>query len=229
LLVEFSRYRIPGIRDPGSAIRPSSLVRRPSALIALLLIVCALAYVLAFASIYANPHSWVTASKWIYRNVPAGSTLAVEHWDTALPLTVEGVDSTSSPAQYSYRTLALYDEPDDAAKWEVLTKDLSESDYLILASRRLVGSIPRRPDRYQVATRYYDLLFAGELGFELAGEFSRGPAWLNPRIPPLPDAVPAAFPPDESFVVYDHPRALVFRNVERLPADELLRRLAVDE
>jgi hypothetical protein len=152
----------------------------------------------------------------------------VEHWDTVLPLTMEVDGVPASPSAYNYRTLNLYDEPDDAAKWEALAKDLAESDALVIASRRLYGSIPRLPDRYPVASRYYDLLFAGELGFELAGEFTRGPTWLNPRFPPLPGAAPGLFHPDESFVVYDHPRALVLRNVERLPAQELLRRLGVD-
>jgi hypothetical protein len=135
-------------------------------------------------------------------------------------------DRTRFPTEYDVRTLTLYDEPDDATTWESAVTDLASSDYLILASRRLYGSIPRMADRYPVGTSYYDLLFAGDLGFEQVGEFTRGPLWLNPRIPPLPDAAPALLRPDESFVVYDHPRALVFRNSERLPADELQRRLA---
>jgi hypothetical protein len=99
----------------------------------------------------------------------------------------------------------------------------------VIATRRLYGSIPRVPDRYPLATRYYDLLFAGELGFELEREFTRPPTWLNPRIPPLPGAVPAWLRPDESFVVYDHPRALVFRNVDYLPESELRRLLGVED
>jgi hypothetical protein len=69
------------------------------------------------------------------------------------------------------------------------------------------------------------MLLAGELGFTLEREFTRGPVWLNPRLPPLPEAAPALLRPDESFVVYDHPRTLVFRNAERLSPDELLLRL----
>jgi hypothetical protein len=192
------------------------------------LIILSSVYALVFVSMYTPAHSWIAASGWIYRNIPAGSTLAVEHWDVALPLPLEldGVSWRSS--QYDSRLLPLYDEPDDSAKWEPLAANLAASDYLIIASRRLYGSIPRVPERYPVATRYYDLLFAGDLGFELVGEFTRGPAWLNPPIPPLPGAAPALFRPDESFVVYDHPRALIFRNAERLPADELLRRLGVE-
>jgi hypothetical protein len=211
-----------------SNARKPSIVRRLSSLGLALLLLASLAYALAFVTIYTQPHSWIDASAWIYRNVPAGSTLAVEHWDTVLPLTVDVDGARSSPTGYNHRTLNLYDEPDDRAKWQALAADLAESDAVVIASRRLYGSIPRAPDRYPIASRYYDLLLAGELGFELAGEFIRGPAWLNPRLPPLPDAAPALFHPDESFVVYDHPRALVLRNVERLPAQELLLRLGVD-
>jgi hypothetical protein len=184
-----------------------------------------LAYALAFVSIYTEPHSWVTASEWIYRNVPAGSRLAVEEWDTALPLPLDVDGVPRRFEEYSVRTLTLYDEPDDGSKWESLVADLADSDYLIVASRRLYGSIPRLPERYPVATRYYERLFAGDLGFELAEEFTRGPVWLNPRVPPLSDAAPATLRPDESFVVYDHPRVLIFRNAGRLPAGELLRRV----
>jgi hypothetical protein len=194
-----------------------------------LVILTSTAYALIFDSMYAAPHPWVTASEWIYRNAPAGNTLAVEHWDTALPLSVEVNGQLAGPTAYETRTLTLYDEPDDTSKWSVLAQDLTESDYLILASRRLYGSIPRRPDRYPVASRYYDLLFAGDLGFELAGEFTRGPDLLNPRVAPLPGAAPALLRPDESFVVYDHPRALIFRNAGHLPAEEILRLLGVGE
>jgi hypothetical protein len=186
------------------------------------------AYAGLFASIYAEPHSWVVASQWLYRNVAAGSTLAVEHWDLALPLpaVVEGEPRTAN--DYELRTLTLYDEPDDERKWQGLANDLAASDYLVIASRRLYGSIPRASQRYPVTTRYYDLLFAGSLGFEMVAEFNRGPDWLNPRLPPLPQAAPSIFHPDESFVVYDHPRALLFRNDKHLAAEELLQRLGFE-
>ena len=186
----------------------------------------ALAYALAFQTIYAAPHTWIAASEWLYEQVPVGSTLAVEEWDVAVPLPLDIDGHARRIEEYDVRSLALYAEPDDSAKWQGLAVDLAESEYAILASRRLYGSIPRSPDRYPLTTRYYEQLVSGNLGFELVAEFSRGPAWLNPRIAPLPGAVPGIFYPDESFVVYDHPRALVFRNADRLSSVELLRRLA---
>lgn len=191
------------------------------------LVIGSLASCTAFLTIYAAPHSWITASEWIYRHVPAGSTLAVEEWDTPLPLAVEVNGQPRRIEEYEMRTLPLYDEPDDAHKWTRLAAALADSDYLIIASRRLYGSIPRLPERYPITSRYYRQLSSGELGFELVGEFLRGPAWLNPRLPPLPGAAPALLRPDESFVVYDHPRALVFRNRDHLSSEELLLRLQV--
>jgi hypothetical protein len=212
-------------------LRPLSLVFRHRVLrIAYCVIgILSLVFVLAFVGIYTSPHSWIAASEWIYREVPAGRTLAVEDWDVALPLPLTVDGEVRRIEEYDVRVLTLYNEPDDAAKWEVLAADLAGSNYLVIASRRLYGSIPRLPDCYPLTNRYYELLLGGELGFALAGEFTRGPAWLNPRIAPLPDAAPGWLAPDESFVVYDHPRALILRNVEHLPADELLRRLGVRE
>ncbi len=157
--------------------------------------------------------------------MPAGSSLAVEEWDTPLPLPIELDGRARRSEEFNLRALALYDEPDGAEKWLRLTRELAASDYLVVASRRLYGSIPRLPGRYPVASRYYSLLFEGGLGFELAVEFTRGAAWLNPRVDPLPGAAPPFLVPDESLVVNDRPRVLVFRNTGRLSPEELLARL----
>ena len=220
LFANFKRTKCPKRQDSPPVIRPSSLVIATA-----ILLLPLLAYALLFVQVYAEPHSWIAASEWLYQEVPSGSTLAVEHWDRALPLPLEMEGVSRRASEYDVRILTLYDEPDDAAKWETLAADMAASDYLVIASRRLYGSIPRVPDRYPLASHYHSLLFSGELGFELVAEFTRGPAWLNPRIPPLSDPAPALLRPDESFVVYDHPRALVFVNRLNLPAEELLRRL----
>ncbi len=231
MYTRYLRYMLPVL--PSLCVAAVWLVaglrpRRGRRLVYGLLLASSLAYALAFTRIYAAPHSWIEASDWIYRQVPAGSVLLVEEWDTYLPLPLELEGHSRRVIEYDQRSLALYAEPDDGAKWESLATDLAASDYVVVASRRLYGSIPRRPDRYPLATRYYERLFAGQLGFELEAEFLRGPAWLNPRLPPLSNPAPGLLRPDESFVVYDHPRALIFRNVERLPAAELLRRIGVD-
>jgi hypothetical protein len=215
-------------RQAPAATRRWGAVRHPLwAAVAVSLVILTLAYALAFARLYAAPHPWAAASEWIYRNVPAGSTLLVEEWDTPLPLPLDVEGRARRSEEYNLRTLAVYEEPDGAAKWAKIAADLASSDYVVIASRRAHGSLLRLSGRYPVTGRAYAQLFSGELGFAWAGEFTRGPAWLGPRSVPLPGAAPSFLQPDESFVVYDHPRTVILRNTGHLPAQELLGRLAL--
>ena len=138
------------------------------------------------------------ASDWIYGNIPAGATLATEHWDDRLPLAQPGQD----PGRYRYAELALYDPetPDKRAKLEGV---LDQSQYVIMASRRLSASIPRLPERYPLATTYYRLLRSGQLGFELMARFQ-----VEPNLGPLRIDDSNA---QEDFTVYDHPLVEVWR------------------
>jgi YYY domain-containing protein len=151
------------------------------------------AWALAFShGIYGQPLSRFQASDWIYANIPAGSTLATEHWDDRLPLGSPGND----PGRYRYAELALYD-PDNATKRAKLEGVLDQSQYIVMSSRRLIGSIPRLPERYPLATTYYRLLESGQLGFQLVGRFQ-----VEPSLGPLKFDDSNA---QEDFTVYDHP------------------------
>jgi hypothetical protein len=225
----FTHHRTPQSTNPQSHSTNLPLPKPPipnlPIYLSTLLLLCTLAYTLTFATIYGQPHPWISASTWLYRQAPARATLATEHWDTPLPLPLELDGRARRSSEYDLRTLPLYDEPDDGAKWQAIAADLAASDYLIVASRRLYGSLSRLPDRYPLAAHYHQRLFAGDLGFEPAAEFTRGPTWLNPPVPPLA-ATAALWIPDETFVVYDHPRALIFRNTGHLSAEQILRRLS---
>ncbi len=65
-----------------------------------LVIASSVLYSLAFVSIYSRRHSRVQASEWIYRNVPLGSTLALEHWDDDLPLSLRLSGRSRSIGEY---------------------------------------------------------------------------------------------------------------------------------
>lgn len=159
-----------------------------------------LLWAMAFTSIYTRPHSRVQASRWIYENVPPGSTLANEHWDDALPLRIDGKD----PFGGLYRGIEMqwYNE-DTPEKLQQALDWLDQADYIILSSNRLYGSIPRLPMRYPMTVRYYEALFSGELGFELVAEFTSYPQLFGIEIPDQSA--------EEAFTVYDHPRVLIFK------------------
>ena len=53
-----------------------------------------------------------------------------------------------------------------------------------LFSNRLYGSIPTLPDRYPLSARYYKLLFAGDLGFEVDYVAEAHPNFLGVQLRP---------------------------------------------
>jgi hypothetical protein len=155
-------------------------------------------YALAFTSIYARPITRIEASQWIYDNIPPGTRIGSEHWDDRLPLGVPGRD----PGLYPSVELALYNE-DTPEKRTQLFSRLDEAQYIVLSSNRLCGSIPKIPRRYPMATRYYQTLFSGELGFEQIAVFTSRPSLLGIELND-DDA-------EESFTVYDHPKVTILR------------------
>jgi hypothetical protein len=152
----------------------------------------------AFSTIYQQPHTRVAASRWMYEQLPPGTTIAVEHWDDGLPLSVDA----RTPSIYTHVDLKLYDEENETKRRQLIAA-LDAADVIVLSSNRLYGSIPRAPWRYPLARRYYELLFSGGLGFQLERIFTSYPR-LGPVAVPDDDA-------EEAFTVYDHPKVVVFR------------------
>ena len=170
------------------------------------------AWLLAFLTIYGRPHTVVSASDWFYRNAPRGARVLTQHWDEGFPFGLAG----RTPERYSVFEMPYY-EPDSPAKAELLAARLASSDWLVMPTKRLVGAITRVPERYPLTNHYFRRLFAGDLGYRLEASFASRPRLFG-----------IAFPTelaDESFSVYDHPKVLVFRNVDRLEVGELTARI----
>lgn len=212
--VATGRYFLP-IVPPLAVLAGAWLAARSSragrAAAALVLALTAL-WAFAFTSIYRRPHSRVEASRWIYDNVPPGAAIANEHWDDGLPLPVDGRD----PRIYRRDELPLYHD-DTPRKREEIVERLVAADWLVLSSNRLHRSIPRTPWRYPLGRRYYELLFAGELGFRLETVVTS-----YPRLGPLEIPDDGA---EEAFTVYDHPKVLIFRKSDAFSRERVERLL----
>lgn len=221
--VKFPRYMLPF--TPALAICAAGWIAAQRRLLrpalAAVVLVPTAAYALAFVNMYREPHPWISASEWIYANIPPDATIAVEYWDDPLPLPLHRQG-------YPSAVLDPFGEPDDEVKLASLLGSLSDADYLILSSNRLYGTIPRMSQRYPLTSGYYRALFAGEMGFNLERAFFRYPhlggiwliddpfrrAGLTPPPVDWPDgAVNLGFA-DESFTVYDHPLVLIFRRID---------------
>ncbi len=172
-------------------------------------------WALAFTSIYTHTQTRVAASEWIYANVPQGAHVLNEHWDDGIPLNLP--DMPGSGAYVGGDPLPLYDD-DNPEKLATLIQRLSESDYIFVTSNRLYGSIPRIPERWPMATKYYEMLFDGELGFDLVHTETNYPSLLGIEI--NDDSS------EESFTVYDHPKVLIFQKNADFDADKVQAALA---
>jgi YYY domain-containing protein len=203
----------------GSNLRHGGWAARARAVPAALLVGWCVFYVTAFVGIYRVSHAYETASEWIFERVPHSSRILGVHWDDKLPISLPGL----SPHQFRYRyegrdhELEVY-ERDNPAKIARMAEQLAQHDYLVFPTARTYGSIPRRPEEYPDTIRMLSALFRGELGYVLEQSFK-----VRPELFGITFDDDLA---DESFTVYDHPKVLIFRNIERLSAEEIVLRIA---
>jgi hypothetical protein len=175
-----------------------------------------LAYAIAFVGLYFQEHPYKVSSYWIFEHVPAGSRLVGPHWDDKVPVSVAGKNSSIYVMEGRDTELPVY-ERDVPAMLEGIVRKVSAADYIMFPTPRTPDSIPRIPDEYPNTTALLRLLWGEKIGFTLEKTFKNRPSFLGVT---FNDDLA-----DESFSVYDHPKVAVFRNVERLPADEILRRV----
>lgn len=183
-----------------------------------------LVYAIAFIQLYSMEHPYRLASAWIYEHVPPGSKIVAPHWDDKIPVTLPG-PGNRVPQVYKMDgrdfELPVY-EQDNPQNIQVLLRRIAASDYLSFATPRTPDSIPRIEDEYPRTTAIIQLLWAEKLGFSLAKTVKNRPSFLG--ITFNDDLA------DESFSVYDHPKAVIFKNEEHLTAEEMWSRvMRVDE
>ena len=191
-------------------------------------------YSLSFINIYSTPHPSVVASDWLKENAKKRDIVIQEHWDEGFP-PVNGLILNERLEMYN---------PDSIKKFSKITNQLEESDFLVLITNRLYGTIPRLEDRYPISSHYYRLLFEEKLGYELVFQHYKNPNFLGITYIEDPLArVNFVIPEtnndqegiiisglgwaDESFNVYDHPHVLIFQNTSNFSSEKLLELLEV--
>lgn len=191
----------------------------------LLIIFLNILYAISYLSIYSRPNSRVQASSWMLKNIPNSEIISSEYWDDALPL---------GYSPYKNISLALFDF-DNFEKWSKINYSLNQIDYLIMSSNRLWASIPRVPDRYPLASKFYIDLFSNNTEFFLTKKFVSYPGFPLSFLKSCFYLGPSNYPGDknnwfekdddclypgiylrddtaeEAFSVYDHPQVLIFQ------------------
>jgi len=210
---KFIRYMVPLI--PFLIMAASWLIlevqkkwRRWGSFLMIIALGSSLLWSFAFFSIYTRESTRITASHWIYQNIPQGAKILGEHWDDGLPIDYDNNHS----GWYQIEQLEIY-EADNSQKINYYAQKLSQADYMIINSRRLYGTLMYLPEKYPLTSRYYQLLFSGRLGYRKIAEFSSYPSLFGVTINDSST--------EETFQVYDHPKVLIFQNQEKLSQEEL--------
>jgi len=243
--VKFLRYMQPVV--PFLIVFGAALlwrVRRPSAryaLVGIVLIGTAL-YALAFVNLYRVEHPWNVASRWIYENVPSGTLILSEQWDDFLPVNLVVDGEKRSRMEYpnaELTWLTFTDVADNEGRLLANLELLADAEYLTVLSNRVYGVAPRLPERYPLSGQYHQLLFDGALGYELVWAGGRAPRLFGVELWADTFSWPGLRPPDamseylnqsrtvspgradESFIVYDQPLTMIFRNTGNLSVEEM--------
>ncbi|MFW6183805.1 MAG: DUF2298 domain-containing protein, partial [Chloroflexota bacterium] len=171
------------------------------------------------------------------------SRIANEEWDDTLPVNVDG-----RPAYGAYYSEVSGGQrpvtwPANQEKRELMLQWIDEADVIALSSQRSLWNTPRLPLTHPLNIAYYESLFDGELGFELASEFHAelnvGPLYISDtggqiawgHYPEIGWPPPGEFAAEEAFSVYDHPPVWIFRKTEAYSAEkaqDILNRVDLD-
>lgn len=163
---------------------------------------------LAFMSIYAREDSRLTASKWIYKNIPDNSYILSETANVVdIPLHIPDYPiKKESLTVISFDFYHLHENPQ---LFIDLVNHLEKADFIFMPSRRIWKNYSLDPDKYRLVNSYYQKLFSGELGYEKVAEINSFPALtLGPLSLKFPDENA-----EETFTVFDHPVIRMFKKV----------------
>jgi YYY domain-containing protein len=196
-------------------------------------------YSFAYMHVYWAPNPWIDASVWIFKHIPPGSMILTEAWDDGLPTSVDPtqdprMDKFMGPGSYRQEGITVYElhgfpTDDSPIKKNYYANILQKGDYISIASKKLWYTLteetpefrPHGFNAYPVTSRYYRCLWSGLLGYKMVGEFHNFPSFLGWE---HPDDMA-----EESFSVYDHPRVYIFKKVETVPPERILKLLETDD
>ena len=161
----------------------------------------------AFMSIYINEDTRVTASKWIYENILDKSYILSETANVVdIPLGLPTNGQQPKTNDYTVISFDFYHLDENPILFEDLLTHLEKADYILIPSRRIFANYPKLPQKYPLVTRYYQLLFSGNLGFEKVKEIS----------------VRNDEQAEETFTVFDHPVIRIYQKVKPFTKKEYI-------
>lgn len=220
--VKFPRYLLP-IYPPlfillGGAVRrlePYVSSPRRFLLLPLTLILGTWTLLHGFANItlYWQDHPYISASEWVFRNIPAGKVLLSVHWDDKVPVDLPGYSTHQYRMWEPEQEIGIFEDDHSGEKIRTASEQLAKGDYLILPTPRAPIGVLQTPDRFPYTTKLLRLLYNGDLGYVLQKTIKARPS--------IGSFVINDDTADESLSVYDHPKVAIFRKEKKLKSHQI--------
>ena len=163
------------------------------------------------AQLYLQKDPRITSWAWVAPQIAENDIVLVEPHDVGPPL------SEPTTAPFKLEELPLTD-PASPEKVTKIVSLLAEGNWIIISSRRNSQVLPDMRERFPELCGYYKLLFNGSFGYNTVRLTRRDALGLFQALDPSALA-------EETYSVFDAPTVLILKNIQRLPQQELTRKL----
>jgi hypothetical protein len=207
LYVKWTRYMIPALPFLGVLISLAAFITvTKKRLLTLSIIGVVSIWVIfsgvSFWQIYTKTDTRIQAAEWAKEGIGYGTPVTSEIYDLGI------IPFNNSISPYAIELLPLYDleiVPDP----ELVFYQRDRSQFFIVLSQRLYATRYRLPELYPQGFRFYNKILDSR-DWQMVADFHRDNADCNLFTLYCMNGV---FPPDETFNVFDHPRVMIYQNV----------------
>ena len=147
-----------------------------------------------FLKVYQNEDVRFQASRWMYQNIPSGSTILSESGNV-VDIPIDRETWNIERRTYNVISFDFYDLDFNPARQKELSEVVKRADYIVIPSRRVFRSHDKK--QFPKVNDYYSRLFTGKLGFKQIAEFK------------VLDDESA----EETWTVFDHPIVRIFKRI----------------
>lgn len=217
LFTKWSRYFVPTLPflilgSVGFLAYLHKKVHFLAQLITVFILGLAIFQAITFFSIYQQADSRLQASRWLYQQLPNNSYILSETANVVdIPLAVPHRPDKN----FTVIPFDFYNLDQDPSLPPKLYQSLARADYILIPSRRIFMNMAQH-NSYPLVSRYYQLLFSGQLGFQPIATFNSYPQLTLGSIKiEMPDETA-----EETWTVFDHPVIRIFKKtIAKTPAD----------
>jgi hypothetical protein len=166
-----------------------------------LIIFSSIFYAATYTIIAFHTSSPIEASLWAKENIPSNSAILAEHYDMGI--------TAFNPTFKNISLFDFYSLDQDLKSIEELKSNISENNYIFLASQRVIKTRITHKDRYPMGYAFYSKLITDQNSFKKMYET---PCNIFCKIIYLGDPI---FNLEETTNIFERPTVMIFKKIEQ--------------